>query len=446
MNEIPLARPDITQREIDAVVAVLETPNLSLGPKLAEFEERFTEYCGTRWAVACSSGTAALHLLIRAYGIGPGDEVITTPFSFIASANCALFEGARPVFADIDPETWNIDPARVAAAVTDRTRAIIPVDVFGQVADFDPILELARERGLKVIEDSCEAVGGRYKGRPAGSLGDAGTFGFYPNKQITTGEGGMIVTDDQQVAQLARSLRNQGRDSDGGWLAHTRLGYNFRISDINCALGIVQLERIDEILANRRRVAELYLKRLADESRIRTQRISDDVEMSWFVFVVRLTDDYPPQARDEILVRLREKGIAWGGNGVALSGGVKFEIGRYYSIVSLGAYNVEDEISESLTYGIHYGLTFPLKRMSLNTDLGYRYRDNTPFFRNPEDGPDQHIWEGRLWLGIPVSSRINLVVGSGFGHSFSKGTEFDSGNTYPLVFAGLEWGRASSDY
>ncbi|HUU83865.1 MAG TPA: DegT/DnrJ/EryC1/StrS family aminotransferase [Phycisphaerae bacterium] len=309
MDEIPLARPDVTQREIDAVVAVLETPDLSLGPKLDEFERRFAEYCGTAQAVACSSGTAALHLLVRAFGIGPGHEVITTPFSFVASANCALFEGARPVFADIDADTWNIDPRRVAAAVTDRTKAVIPVDVFGQVADLDPILELARSRGLKVIEDSCEAVGGRYKGKRAGSIGDAGTFGFYPNKQITTGEGGMIVTDDEDVAGLVRSMRNQGRGTDGGWLAHCRLGYNFRLSDINCALGIVQLERIDEILANRRRVAELYLKRLADETRVRTQRIIDDVEMSWFVFVVRLADEYAPQARDEILVRLREEGI-----------------------------------------------------------------------------------------------------------------------------------------
>ena len=309
MSEIPLARPNITQREIDAVVAVLRTPHLSLGPKVLEFEHKMAEYCNTRYAVACSSGTAALHLLIRAYGIGPGDEVITTPFSFIASANCALFERARVVFADIDPDTWNIDPAKVAEAVTDRTKAIIPVDVFGQVADLDPIIELARSRGIRVIEDSCEALGGRYKGKRAGSVADAGAFGFYPNKQLTTGEGGMMVTNDQQTADLVRSLRNQGRDAAGGWLAHQRLGYNFRISDINCALGIAQLERLDEILAQRKRVAELYLQRLEGETRIRLQRIRDDVEMSWFVFVVRLTDDYPPEARDKILTQLGERGI-----------------------------------------------------------------------------------------------------------------------------------------
>jgi perosamine synthetase len=309
MEEIPLARPDITDREIEAVVEVLKTPNLSMGPKVAEFERRFAEFCETRFAVACSSGTAALHLLVRAYGIGPGDEVITTPFSFISSANCVLFEDARPVFVDIDPETWNINPAAIPAAVTKRTKAAIPVDVFGQVADLDPVLEQARSRGITVIEDSCEAVGGRYKGKRAGSIGDAGVFGFYPNKQITTGEGGMIVTDDRQIADLAHSLRNQGRDSAGGWLAHSRLGYNYRLSDINCAIGIVQLERIDEILAARKRVAEMYLERLAGEARIRLQRVIDAVEMSWFVFVVRLADEYTQDDRDRILGQLRDRGI-----------------------------------------------------------------------------------------------------------------------------------------
>jgi len=309
MNEIPLARPDVTQREIDAVVEVLRTPQLSLGPKVTEFERRFAEYCGTRHAVACSSGTTALHLLIRAYGIGAGDEVVTTPFSFVASSNCALFEGARPVFVDIDPDTWNIDATRIEAALTPRTKAIIPVDVFGQVADLDRILALARPRGLRVIEDSCEALGSRYKGRRAGSIADAGVFGFYPNKQITTGEGGMIVTDDETTAKLARSIRNQGRDTEGGWLSHPRLGYNYRLCDINCALGIAQLERIEELLAGRRRVAELYLQRLASEKRLRTQRISPDVEMSWFVFVVRLGDEYREADRDRILRQLRERGI-----------------------------------------------------------------------------------------------------------------------------------------
>ncbi|MCH7720379.1 MAG: DegT/DnrJ/EryC1/StrS family aminotransferase [Planctomycetes bacterium] len=307
--EIPLARPDITEREIEAVTAVLRTPNLSLGPKLGEFERLMADYCGTAHAVACSSGTAALHMLVRARGIGSGDEVITTPFSFVASANCALFEGARPVFVDIDSDTWNIDPSRIEPAVTQRTRALIPVDVFGQIADMDPIRAVAQRHDLYVIEDSCEALGGRYKGRRAGSLGDAGVFGFYPNKQMTTGEGGMIVTDDADLADQLRSIRNQGRGTAGRWLSHERLGYNFRLSDINCALGIVQLERIEAILAARKRVADSYRARLTDESRIIMQTISSDVEMSWFVFVIRLTDDYSRDNRDRMLEALRAQHI-----------------------------------------------------------------------------------------------------------------------------------------
>lgn len=308
-RSIPLARPFITQAEIDAVVAVLRTPHLSLGPKLPEFEAAFAKYCSTREAVACSSGTAGLHLLMQAVGIKPQDEVITTPFSFIASTNCILMEGAKPVFVDIDPDTWNIDPGLIEAAVTPRTRAILPVDVFGQVADMDPILTVARRHQLALIEDSAEALGSRYQGRPAGSLGDAGVFGFYPNKQITTGEGGMIVTDDEQLARLCRSIRNQGRDTNGGWLAHPRLGYNYRLSDIACALGIVQLGRINEIIAARSRVERMYRRRLADERRITMQKVHPDVEVSWFVFVVRLSDDYGPGARDRILRALSGRGI-----------------------------------------------------------------------------------------------------------------------------------------
>ncbi len=309
MQPIALARPDITQLEIDAVVSVLKTPQLSLGPKVEEFERAFSDYCGTRFAVAVSSGTSALHLLMRAMGVGGDDEVITTPFSFVASSNCAMYEGARPVFVDIDPDTWNIDPQHIEAAVTPRTKAIIPVDVFGQVADLDPILEIATRRGLWVLEDSCEALGARYKGRVAGSIADAGVFGFYPNKQITTGEGGMITTNDAELASLCRSMRNQGRDVAGGWLSHPRLGYNFRLSDINCALGIVQMQRIGEILPARARVAELYRQRLAGEQRVTMQKISPDVQMSWFVMVVKLDERYTQADRDRILHALRERGI-----------------------------------------------------------------------------------------------------------------------------------------
>jgi perosamine synthetase len=308
-RSIPLARPNITDAEIDAVVAVLQTPHLSLGPKVAEFETALAELCRTRYAVACSSGTAGLHLVVKAMGIGPGDEVITTPFSFVASANCMLIEGAKPIFVDIDPQTWNIDANRIEAAITSKTKAILPVDVFGTVADMDPIREIARRHRLRVIEDSCEALGSRYRGRPAGSLGDAGVFGFYPNKQITTGEGGMVVTDDAELADLCRSLRNQGRGTEGGWLTHQRMGYNYRLSDIHCALGIVQLSRLEEIMAVRRRIHALYRERLIEERRLTLQKVQPDVEASWFVFVVRLSDRYEAHDRDRILHTLRERGI-----------------------------------------------------------------------------------------------------------------------------------------
>ncbi|MEK6799133.1 MAG: DegT/DnrJ/EryC1/StrS family aminotransferase [Planctomycetota bacterium] len=306
---IPLARPNVTEAEIDAVVAVLRTPNLSLGPKVPEFEHEFARYCGTRHAVACCSGTAGLHMLIRALGVGPGDEVVTTPFSFVASSNCILMEGATPIFVDVDAKTWNIDPTKIEAVITPRTKAILPVDVFGQIADMEAIRAIAGCRRLRVIEDSCEALGSRYRGRPAGSLGDVGVFGFYPNKQLTTGEGGMIVTDDDALADLCRSLRNQGRDAGGGWLAHQRLGYNYRLSDINAALGLAQLRRIDEIIAQRDRVYSLYHARLADDRRVRMQHVLPDQRVSWFVFVVRLADEYAQADRDRILGQLSSRGI-----------------------------------------------------------------------------------------------------------------------------------------
>lgn len=306
---IPLARPNITQSEIDAVVEVLRTPNLSLGPKVPQFERAVAQYCGTRFAVACSSGTTGLHLLVRAIGIKPGDEVITTPFSFVASSNCVLMESATPVFVDIDPDTWDIDPARLERALTPRTKAIIAVDVFGQIADMNAINAFAQKKSLRVIEDSCEALGSRYKNKPAGSLGHAGVFGFYPNKQITTGEGGMIVTDDETIADLCRSMRNQGRDTGGGWLAHPRMGFNYRLSDINAALGLAQLLRIDEIIAQRNRVHRLYTQRLATESRLVLQKNRAGVTPSWFVFVVRLADRYTQSDRDRFLKTLAARGI-----------------------------------------------------------------------------------------------------------------------------------------
>lgn len=307
--EVPLARPDITDLEVEAVVAVLRTPNLSLGPKLEEFERRLAAYVGVKHGVAVNSGTSALHLVVKALGIGEGDEVITTPFSFVASANCLLFERARPVFVDIDPRTLNLDPERIEGKITPKTKAILAVDVFGQPADWTRLEEIADEHGLLLIEDSAEALGAEYKGKRAGSFGQAGVFGFYPNKQITTGEGGMILTDDEGLAQLCRSLRNQGRGEGSGWHQHERLGYNYRLSELNCALGLAQLERLDEILSKRERVAQMYNDRLKDVEGLELPYISPDVKLSWFVYVVRLSEDYTREDRDWILQELKARGI-----------------------------------------------------------------------------------------------------------------------------------------
>ncbi len=237
--KIPLSRPEVTQKDIDSVVEVLKTPHLSLGPRLLEFEREMAAFTGSKHAVAVNSGTSGLHLCVRALGIGEGKEVITTPFSFVASANAVLYERGKPVFVDINPETLNIDVSRVEERIGDATHAILPVHVFGNPCDMDPLVELAVRYRLKVIEDACEAIGAEYRGQRVGSFGDCGVFAFYPNKQMTTGEGGMIVTDNSDIAQACRILRNQGRD--GRWLEHPCLGFNYRISDINCALGNITI-------------------------------------------------------------------------------------------------------------------------------------------------------------------------------------------------------------
>ncbi len=308
-REIPLSGQDITEAEINAAVAVLRSDRLSLGPRIPEFEAEFTRRLGVRHAIACSSGTAGLHMCWVALGIGPGDEVITTPFSFIASSNSIQFVGAKPVFVDIDPQTWQIDVGRIEAAITPRTRALLPVDVFGVAPDMDGLWALARRYNLRVLEDSCEALGATYRGRPCGALGEAGVFGFYPNKQMTTGEGGMVVTNDDRIAFMVRSLRNQGRDPGGGWLAHPRLGYNYRMTDIQAAIGTQQMRRLDEFLAKRDRVARWYIERLSDERRLTLQRIPAEDRVSWFVFVVRLSDEYTQTDRDRLLERLQANGI-----------------------------------------------------------------------------------------------------------------------------------------
>ncbi len=308
---VPLSSPDLTAAERAAVLEVLEGTTLSLGPRLVEFERAVQRRTGARYAIAVNSGTSALHLCVKAAGIGEGDEVITTPFSFIASANCMLFERATPVFADIDPVSYNIDPARLEEAITPRTRAILPVHVFGRPCAMDEIVRVAARHGLAVIEDACEAIGATYRRRPVGTLGDTGVFAFYPNKQITTGEGGVIVTDSEETASLCRSWRNQGRGETGAWLQHERLGYNYRLSDLNCALGAVQLARLDQVLRARAAVAARYTEVLRERvpEVIVPAPPPPGAEISWFVYVVRLQDEFSRADRDRVLEYLRSRGI-----------------------------------------------------------------------------------------------------------------------------------------
>jgi perosamine synthetase len=307
-RSIPLARPDITQREIDAVTDVLTSDTLSIGPKVEEFERACAKVTGRRNAVAVSSGTAGLHCCMVAAGVGEGHEVITTPFSFVASTNCALFVGAKPVFVDIDPKTLNIDVSKVKAAITPKTKAIVAVEVFGHPGGMIELEQLAQQHELILIEDCCEGFGGYDGKRPIGSFGRAGVFGFYPNKQITTGEGGMIVTDDNAFAAICRSLRNQGREGMA-WLAHQRLGYNYRLDEMSAALGVVQIQRLEDILDKRRKVAHMYMERLMTSRYLILPTLTDDEHMSWFVFVVRLNDLFEPGDRDSIMQDLRDAGI-----------------------------------------------------------------------------------------------------------------------------------------
>ena len=308
--KVSLSKPWITEEDIQAVEEVLRTPYLSLGPKLEEFEGKIRQISKTKYAVAVNSGTSALHLIVRSLGIKEGDEVITTPFSFIASSNCILFERAKPVFVDIRKDTYNINPDLIEEKITEKTKAILGVDVFGQPADWDEITEIAKKHNLLLIEDSAESIGSEYKGRKAGSFGDAGVFAFYPNKQITTGEGGVIVTDNEEIAILSKSMRSQGRGEGDTWLQHTRLGYNYRISDINCALGISQIKRLEEIIEKRNKVANFYFEKLKEVEEIITPFVSKTVtKMSWFVYVIHLSDRFTKANRDSIIEEMRRRGI-----------------------------------------------------------------------------------------------------------------------------------------
>jgi len=310
---IPLSSPDIDEDDIAAVGGVLRSSRLSLGPTLGEFERAFAEYAGSPHAVAVSSGTAGLHLALLALGIGAGDEVIVPSFTFIAAANAIRYVGATPVFVDIDRLTLNIDTEQVERAVTARTKALMVVHTFGVPADLDALLDIARRHGLKVVEDACEAIGGEYKGRRVGTFGDAGVFGFYPNKQMTTGEGGMVATASEETAAAIRSLRNQGRRAGDDWFEHAEVGYNYRISELQCALGLSQLRRIESFLEMRRAVAAAYQRRLRDYSALILPPLSlPDRRISWFVYVVRLNQRFDVEQRDSIRKSLIAQGIGCG--------------------------------------------------------------------------------------------------------------------------------------
>lgn len=326
--QIPMSSPDLTDAERQAVQNVLDTPNLSMGHWILDFEKSFRDVTGLQHAVGVSSGTSGLHLCVRAAGVGAGDLVVTTPFSFVASANVMLYENAVPVFVDVNPKTGNIDPVQLDAAVRalveggrraekwlprrgsgekPTLKAVLPVDVFGQPADLNPIRALADEFKLAMIEDACEALGAEYKGRPAGTFGDYAVFAFYPNKQITTGEGGVIVTGDGRAADMMRALRNQGRAPGDTWLQHTYLGYNYRLDEMSAALGAVQMTRLDELLGKRDQVAGWYTERLSEIPGVEPPVIEPfTTRMSWFVYVVRFEAKID---RDALAERLKARGI-----------------------------------------------------------------------------------------------------------------------------------------
>lgn len=314
MIKVPLSSPDIIEKDIEAVVGVMKTRFLSIGPKVVEFEKKISSFAGTKYVVAVNSGTSALHLIIRGMGIGEGDVVMTTPFSFIASSNCILFERARPLFVDIEEETLNLNADKVEEKLESlskeeltKVKALLVVDAFGQPADWDRFREIGKKYNLKLIEDSAEALGAEYKGKKAGSLGEVGVFAFYPNKQITTGEGGIVVTDDEELVRLARSMRNQGRGESGEWLDHERLGYNYRMDELSAALGCSQMERIEEIIEKRAKVAEIYGEKLVEVEEVETPFIADYVnKMSWFVYVIRLKRGID---RNKVIKYLNEQGV-----------------------------------------------------------------------------------------------------------------------------------------
>lgn len=308
MNKYPSAKPHITQKEKKYVLEVLDSGVLSIGPKQEAFEKKFAEFVGTKYASAVSSGTAGLHLAMVASGIGPGDEVITTPFSFVASANAILYVGAKPVFVDIDPKTYNIDPKKIESAITRKTKAILVVHIFGQPAEMGPISRVAKKHNLKIIEDACESLGAKYKGKMVGAFGEAAVFAFYPNKQMTTGEGGVVVTNNKKYHELFLSLRNQGRSGDMQWLDHDKLGYNYRMPELSAAVGLAQLERIDWLLGERK-IAGWYNEFLAPHADlIQLPYTHPHNTHTWFVYVICIKN--LKINRDKVIADLNKIGVS----------------------------------------------------------------------------------------------------------------------------------------
>lgn len=307
---IPFSRPEITEEDIRAVTATLRSGSLSMGEQVAAFEAELSKRCGTRHAVALSNGTAALHLSLLAAGLKPGDQVITTPFTYVATVNAIIHAGATPVFTDIEHDSLNLDMKKVEARLTPRTRAVLPVHVFGRPCAMAPLVEFARAHRLALIEDACEALGSKYRGRPVGGFGLAGTFGFAPNKQITTAEGGALVTDHDDVAAFARSMRRQGRSTTSPDDGYIHAGYNYRMSDVHAALGLAQLRRLDDHIRARQAAAALYRRHLAGIEDITLPAAEQSgTEVSWFVWVVLVDRDLAGKARDRILHRLNQRGV-----------------------------------------------------------------------------------------------------------------------------------------
>jgi perosamine synthetase len=304
---VPLSRPLVGEREEELVIEVLRSRRLALGPMIDRFERALADRVGAAHVAALSSGTAGLHLCVRLAGLGPGDEAITSPFSFVASANCLLYEGAIPVFVDVDPLTLNLDPAAVEAAITPRTKAIVCIDIFGYPCELEPLREIAERHGLALIEDACEALGAEYRGRPLGSLDHPTVFAFYPNKQATTGEGGAVAVASEEEWRLLKSLANQGRADSGGWLEHARFGYNYRLDELSAAVGLAQLEKLDTLLALRSEVAARYAELLRGVEGVEPPPADDaDHRRSWFVYPVRLAAGVD---REQVIARLAERGV-----------------------------------------------------------------------------------------------------------------------------------------